>query len=409
MTIEQIKAALASKKARKAELAVLINGPEDKREKDLDKLQTAVVEAGTLGSEIVGLEKDLDTALRSAAMESFRSNELRIDKPNTGAEQLVLSKRSAAALALGLAAKRMAPTEDQKRALNTALTTTAVDYVEPTATVNGVNNAGIFIDTNVILDLLREKQKLTPILNAVMFTNIKGLTIFPYRASRSKGKFKGEGKETGTQSFEFKKLTGKTGWLQINIDVTEESIVLSAFDLGAYLLSQIVVDLTYDWSEQIIYGDGTDAAGDEPAHIAGLTFGVTAATYTDATVLDKVLGSITGLDTLYTAGSTLYLSRTVYNKLRLQKNGDGNYLIPIYNSGSGLNDILSFPVAVDDTLHTGDYVFGNVAENYKANQNKGLTVEQDKNTNSHVYSFNASVMCTTIPVPGAFAYGKLSA
>lgn len=411
-TIEEIKAALAQKKARKAELATLINGPEEKREKDLDKLQADVSEASTITADITTLEKDLDTALRNAAMASFKSNELHIEKPaEEENKEIVLDKRSATALALGLTALDKKPSDAEKRALNAALTTTATEYLAPTAEKDGVNNAGVFISTDILLDLLREKQKLTPILNAVMFTSIKGLTVFPYRASRTKASYKAEGKGTGSASWEFKTLTGKTGWLQINIDVTEESIIMSAFDLGAYILAQIVVDLTYDWSEQIIYGDGAAATSSEPAHIAGVVYGATKQTVTAGKELDSILGQITDsnlINDLYVNGSVVYLSRKLYNKIRLTKDGDGNYVIPPLNNKQAVGAILDFDVQCDDTLHSGDYVFGNVGENFKANQNKSVAVEQDKDHNTHVYSYNVSVMCTTIPTPTAFVYGNLA-
>ena len=47
-------------------------------------------------------------------------------------------------------------TEDEKRALGVALTTTATTYTEPSSGADGVNNGGLFIPETVSMEILKE-------------------------------------------------------------------------------------------------------------------------------------------------------------------------------------------------------------------------------------------------------------
>ena len=75
-----------------------------------------------------------------------------------------LSRKERLALACGLVARKKWPTEEQKRALGVALTTTATTYVEADASYNGVNNGGVMIATDILFDLLREEKYLFELL-----------------------------------------------------------------------------------------------------------------------------------------------------------------------------------------------------------------------------------------------------
>ena len=49
-------------------------------------------------------------------------------------------------------------TEDEKRALGVALTTTATTYTEPASGTDGVNNGGLFIPETVSMEILKEVE-----------------------------------------------------------------------------------------------------------------------------------------------------------------------------------------------------------------------------------------------------------
>jgi HK97 family phage major capsid protein len=406
MTIEELKALIAAKQTRASQLEDLI-----KAEKDPVKLEALVTEAKTVSEDRNKAEVELGVSLRSAGLDAINSHPVPLsgserETPESG--MMHLDKRGALRLALGLAALKQKPSDLEQRALDTALTTTAVTYVAPSATVNGTNNAGVFIATNVILDLLNEQKKLTPILQDILFTNVKGLTVFPYRKSRSKAKAKSEGNGTGTASWEWGQLSGVKGWLQLNVDVSDEAVFLSAIDLGSYILSQMLEDLTYDWAAELIYGIGANDS-DGNSHVSGIVNGLTAKTYAAGKELDGIAAGITSEESIYAKGAKLYVSRSLSNKILLTKDSNGDYIFQIVNNTVGVNTVVNVPCAIDDTLNDGDYVIGNISSYFKANLLSPLSSESKHDQNKHITSYNTSVFACTIAVPSAFVYGKLSA
>ena len=77
-------------------------------------------------------------------------------------------------------------TEKESRALDTALTTTATTFVAPSGSVDGVNNGGLFIPTDMNLSLLEHIGLVSPIFRDVSKTAVPGLTKFPYRSTITK-------------------------------------------------------------------------------------------------------------------------------------------------------------------------------------------------------------------------------
>lgn len=430
MNIEQLKAALAAKMQRKAELEKLISGGEDEQERDETKLAALVEEAKTIVPEINKLQADLRSALQAEASEAFKGvNPMEpVNKPqernNTMTTKQKLSLMLAFAarkkaldpemegadeLAVFLRANRMPQSE--QRALDTSLTTTATTFVAASANADGVNNGGIFIKTSVLLDLLREEGKLTPILQDIVGTNIPGLTVFPYRESRGSANGKKEGAKTNDDQMKWNKLELVRGVLQIVIKVTDELEDLTDFDFGAYLAEQIIQDLTEDWSAEFIYGIGTaDAAG--ASHIAGITYNVpnankiTIAANASCAVSD-IENAVKKLVGSYRRGAKIYVSQSVYDTLCFSKDSHGDYILPVINGGNGVRSFGNLPVELDETLHAGEVVIGNVAKYYKVNFLRPLRVEKARGESGAVTgitTYVANEHCAAKAVAGAFVW-----
>ena len=107
------------------------------------------------------------------------------------AENVLASKEYRSAWAKTLM-HRSDLTDMEKRALDTAITTTATTYVAPTANVDGVNNGGLFIPTDINLALMNALQLASPIFRDVAKTAIPGVVKFPYKVSGSGAKSVGE-------------------------------------------------------------------------------------------------------------------------------------------------------------------------------------------------------------------------
>lgn len=368
---------------RVSELKDLITNSSDieevrKYRSELDALQT---ELTTLSSE--------EHAKREIEM---KGKEIIMEKE--------LSRKERLALAFGLVARKKMPTEEQKRALGVALTTTATSYVEADVSNNGVNNGGVMIATDILFDLLREEKLLTPILEDILFTNVKGLVKFPYRKSRDAAKKKIEGAAPGDNQEEWAVLEGAIGRLQITIKVTDELEEMTDIDFGQYIAAQIMQDLGEDWAEALIYGSGSNNEVKGATYQAKTTNIHNYTAGKELEVLEKALGLLAGSKR---KGAKIYVSQSFFDALAFAKDDNGNY---IYGpQGMGPKSFGNCPIVVDETLHAGDVLVGNVAKYFKVNLLTGMKFESDRDIEKGITTYVSKVSCAAAPVPNAFAYG----
>lgn len=377
---------------------------------DPQKLDELKREASDLLNEKRELEIKKEEALKQDQEERSRvlKDGAKIEK---GAKEKMFefkSTREALAFALGKNARKKLINEEEKRALDTSLGTTALTYVAASAEADGVSNFGYTINTKVVFDLLRAEAKLTPILNDINLSNVKGLTSFPYRVSRTKAQPKIEGKKVNDAQWEFANLEAKKGFVQTLLPVTEEVLQLSDIDLGAWILDTMFNDFAEDWSAELIYGNGQAGTSSQPARVSGITNGATSATFTAATLADDLLAAAGKLSARYARGAKVYVAHNVYNKIRTLKDGSGRYLFNPFSKETSVPGILGMDLVEDPTLNDGGILIGNVAENFKGNVLSGITLERDKDIHVQVTSFSASAFVAAAPVPSAFVYGTVT-
>ena len=98
-------------------------------------------------------------------------------------------------------------TEDEKRALGVALTTTATTYTAPASGTDGVNNGGLFIPETVSMEILKEVELESPFLRDIAKTYVRGLITFPYKKQGSGAEWVAEGTDNNLESDEWATLT----------------------------------------------------------------------------------------------------------------------------------------------------------------------------------------------------------
>ena len=239
----------------------------------------------------------------------------------------------------------------------------------------------------------------------IAFTHIPGLTEFPYRKSRDKAKAKKENDETGENQMEWAKLTGVKGWLQTIIVVTDEVRALTDFDLGNYIVEQMLQDLNEDWCADLIYGTGTDD------HIKGITIGATAAVaggYEGDTVAALIAG-IKLCKGKYRKGAKAYVAQDVYDEVLFAQDDNGDFTYPILNNTQGIVSIGPIRIEVDENLKDGEFLIGNVGKYFKANTLIGTRLETERAARKGTTTYVASEYCATTPVEGAFVHGTKKA
>lgn len=300
--------------------------------------------------------------------------------------------------------KDAALTDAEYRALGVATTTTSETYTAPSAGADGINNGGLFIPQEVMLDILREESVESPIYNDIVTTAIKGKTKFPYMVSKSGAKTKAELEDTENESVEWKILSGTTGNYTDSIVLTFEEEAMAIEEFTDYLISLISDSMRELLINDYIYGTGTDD------HVTGITVDAIDGSYANGSTdyLAALEKAIAKLPVKKRAGAKIYLSSNIFDAITFVKDKNGNYMLPVLNGG-GFTRLSTFPVAMDVNLKAGEFIIGNVTKWYKANVNKPMELGLDVSNQKRTKTYTTHMMVTAIPVPNSFVYGKETA
>lgn len=103
----------------------------------------------------------------------------------------------------------------------------------------------------------------------------------------------------------------------------------------------------------------------------------------------------------------LYISRALSLDMAFEKDENGRYQFPIYNT-NGIESIVRVPVEVDEGLADGAFLYGN-AKNYILNFVKQTEVYGEIDGKHRVISYTAHLMCAAKAAPGKFYYGTKKA
>lgn len=294
--------------------------------------------------------------------------------------------------------------ENEKRAIGIAITTTSETYKAPSSTENGVNNGGIFIPQNVLYDLLEIDAPDSAFYRDVVATHIKGALVFPYvmESNNGEGKGKKETEKSNDRSVKWGKLTLAQGNYPLTIEVTMELLALTDEGFADYLLADLSNEMNTLLADETLYGTGTNDC------IEGATVGAIKGTaYAAGGEADAIKAGLLKLSRRARKGAKVYISRSMSLDMAFEKDKEGRYIFPIYNT-TGISSIVTVPVEVDEALHDGDFIIGN-ARNYKLNFVKGVEVYPEVHGKTRVIEYTAHVMVAGKAAPDKFYYGKKSA
>lgn len=404
--LEELRSSLLDKKSlldRKEQIKALArehrdslsNEELDKNIAEVEALNSQIREAEKAEEEIRSLESKIKEAQQRAEQEN-RNKEIKIME-----NENVNIRQAFAKYVLFESTKRAdaQPTEAEYRALGVATTTTSNTFVAPTTSVDGINNGGVFIPENVMLDILREEELESPIYRDVVTTAIKGKVKFPYRVQKSGAKTKAELSPTENESVKWDILNGATGNYTDSIVLTFEEEAMAIEEFTDYLISLIGESMRELLIDDYIYGTGTDD------HVKGITNGAIDGSYTGTDYLAALENAISKLPVKKRGAAKIYVASNIFDKITFAKNKNGDYLLPVLNGG-GFSKLSTFIVEMDPYLHAGDFVIGNVRKNYKANINKTMELGLDVSNQKRTKTYTTHMMVTAVPVPNSFVYGK---
>lgn len=366
---------------------------------EIEEINGKIKEAEKIEDEIRSLETQIKLAQEQVSAENEKKQNRSIEKTM---ENVNIRQAFAKYVLFESTQRRDAqPTEAEYRALGVATTTTSESFLAPSASVDGVNNGGIFIPQEVMLDILREEELESPIYRDIVTTAVKGKVKFPYRVSKSGGKVKAELSPTENESVKWDILNGATGNYTDSIVITFEEEAMAIAEFTDYLISLISESMRELLINDYIYGIGS------ADHVKGITVGAISSEYA-STVTDMREALESGIKLLPVrarAGAKIYVATDIFDAITFTKDKNGNYVLPVLNGG-GLTRMSSFPVEADPNLAAGDFIIGNVSKFYKANITKGMELGVDVSNKKRVKEYSAHMMVAAVPVPNSFVYGK---
>ena len=290
-------------------------------------------------------------------------------------------------------------TEDEKRALGVALTTTATTYTEPSSGADGVNNGGLFIPETVSMEILKETELESPFLRDVAKTYIKGLISFPYKESGSGAEWGTEGTDNKLESDKWAELTFAQMELTKTIRITWKLEAMAVEDFINYIVGEVSREMREELADKPFYGTGVK-------EIAGISLSgnnIDAEYESTVTSLEAIKAGLAKLPKRKRAGAKIYIAEDLALDIAFLKDDNGMYINNPVN-GVGLESIAKYRVEVDPFLKDGDFVIGN-ARWYKMNFNENLSVSKDIIGRSRVNDYTGYCVVGGAPVPNSFVYG----
>lgn len=283
-------------------------------------------------------------------------------------------------------------TEDEKRALGDAVTTTSTTYVESQESVQGINNGGLFIPTSVRNDLMELIAKQSPIFNDIRKLQVAGNIDLPYLFSSDDAEWYTELTDTKNEGMEFRNMQ-LTGWeLAKDIVITwklEEMAVDSFID---FILDELANKMGKALVNAVIYGDGENKP-------TGVTNGLKAIDTGDDAIA-RVLEVYKSLSEDARIGAKVYISTESNLDIVSFKDANGNY--PFLQ---GVPSVTGMTIEVEPYLKGSDIVAGNMRY-YILNEVTAPRVERERTVKGRKVTYGGYAVYDGKAKPGYFALGQ---
>lgn len=398
---------------RMAEIRAKLESDEQLTEEQIGELET---EARSLEAELAGIERRSQIAAgistgtieaRDGAVNPILGN---VSTPGaagtpSGNEERSFTRDTVlatpeyrSAFAKKLMGRRL--NQNEQRALDAATTTTSTEYVEPTASVDGVNNGGLFIPTSMNLALLEHISQISPIFRDAAKTQIPGLIEFPYKETSTGAKSKKETEKNGTASIKWGKLTLGISEISETIRTTWRLEAMSVDGFLTYLEQELKENCTDKAAIDSIYGTGSD-------EMKGVTKNAVSHEYT-GNALDAIGAAIKKLSNKLRIGAKLYVAQSIADEISFSKDDQGRYIFtPINNVG--IRSISTYVVEVDPYLNDGDFVFGNVSRRMRINISEDFSITRDRIGSARANDYTGFCLMAGAAHPNTLVYGHKTA
>ena len=294
-------------------------------------------------------------------------------------------------------------TDIERRALDTAFTTTATTYVAPSAGADGVNNGGLLIPTDINLALMDALSLASPIFRDIAKTSIPGVIKFPYKVSASGAKSLDEGDTTNDMSIQWADLTLGTVEVAETIRVSWRLEAMAVDQFIGYITNELIDACTDFTINDTIYGTGAAASSAARSHCRGVTLDAVTHEYTGS-ILDAIGAGLKKLTAKLKRNAKIYVSSNSLEEMYFLKDSKGTYIYnPINNSG--IKSAAGYTIEADPYLNDGDFVIGNLGKYYRFNTIEPMSLTKDSSGKKRANDYTVFTLIGGAAQPNTLLYG----
>lgn len=291
---------------------------------------------------------------------------------------------------MGLSEDRF--TEDEKRALGDAVTTTATEFVASAEGVQGINNGGLYIPTSVRNEFMEILTEQSPIFRDVRKLQVAGNIDLPYLFASDDSEWYAELEDTKNEGQEYRSLQLTGFELAKNVVITWKLEEMAVDSFIAFILDELVNKMGKALINAVIYGDGNGKP-------TGVVNGLDAVTEGE-TPIDNILATYGALNNDARVGAKAYISTNVNMAIVGYKDGNNNYP---FLQGVATNSLVN--IEQDPFLKENDIVVGNM-RNYILNEVTPIRVDKESSVKGRKVLYGGYAIYDGKAKPNAFAYGK---
>lgn len=283
-------------------------------------------------------------------------------------------------------------TEEEKRALGDAVTTTDTTFVASTEDTQGINNGGLFIPTSVRQELMEIITKQSPIFRDVRKLQVAGNIDLPYLFESDEAEWYTELTDTKNEGAEYRNLQ-LTGWeLAKDVVITWKLEEMAVESFISFILEELANKMGKALVNAIIYGDGVNKP-------TGITNGLSAVKE-GADPVANIIATYKSLSDDARIGAKAYISSNVNIEIVGYKDENGNYP---FLQGLASTNLVS--IEQDPYLKNNDVVVGN-CKNYILNEVTPVRVDKEKTVKGRKTTYGGYAIYDGKARPNYFAYGQ---
>lgn len=282
-------------------------------------------------------------------------------------------------------------TENEKRALGDAVTTTATTFVASTADTQGINNGGLFIPTDVRTELMEMVEEMSPWFRDIRKLQVNGNIDLPYFFEGDDAEWYVELTDTVNEGNEYRNLQ-LTGWeLAKDVVVTWKLEEMAVESFITFIIEELAHKMGTALINATIYGDGNNKP-------TGVLNGLVAVT-TGATPIDNIIATYESLSQDARRGAKVYVSTAVKIAMVGYKDQNGNY--PFLQ---GINNTDLFTIETEPFLKNNDIIVGD-PRYYILNEVTPTRVDYERTIKGRKTIYGGYGIFDGKAKPGAFAKG----